>query len=115
MILFKTFKNWKSYCLSGVCDLFEGLTRIFLSLILGIVSIAFAMWKSVNAFCRREFRASLIVAILVCIILLCWFITFAKERVARLHAEYERDSLSLVLSERVSYETDTTYYFNCHE
>lgn len=108
ILLFKTFKSWKSYCGSGVCDVCAGLIRIFLSLILGVVSIVVAMWKSVKAFWRREFAASLVITAILLVLALGWLATFINERAARVNAEYERDSLSLVLSERVTYEPDTT-------
>lgn len=97
MVLFKTFKSWKNFILSAIKSVFVGLLRILWSIILGVISIFAAIWKSVKAFCRREFAASLIIAAIFGVIGILWLGTFVKERTARVNAEYQRDSLSLKL------------------
>ena len=97
MKLFYSFGEWKKYIVSAIRSVFVGLLRILWSIVMGVISIFAAIWKSVKAFCRREFAASLIIAAIFGVIGILWLGTFVKERTARVNAEYQRDSLSLKL------------------
>jgi uncharacterized protein YacL len=97
MAIFKTFKSWKTYFLSSCKSVLIGLVRIVWSFILGIASIAVAIWKTVKAFCQREFVASLVIGAMFVAMVALWVATFVNERAHRVSAEMQRDSISYQL------------------
>lgn len=97
MILFKTFKSWKEYFFNALKNLLLGVARIIWSVIAGAISVLAAIGRSINAFCRREFKAALIIGATSFFLIMLWMGTFVSERSARVTAEYQRDSLSMKL------------------
>ncbi len=82
---------------AGVCKTSWGLWRIVSGVIFGIASVFVFIGKKIEAFCRREFAASLIIGSVAVIMIAAFTLTFVKERSMRISAEMQRDSLSYVL------------------
>ena len=55
-------------------------------------------FKQIGAFCKREFAASQIIAVLFILIVVGWMTTFMSERSNRVNDEMQRDSISYELS-----------------
>lgn len=92
--IFDSFKEWR-ICLSDalkatVC----GMAKVVSTIVLGIVSIIVYAARQVNAFCRRETTAALIIGALLITLSAALVATFVTERTARVSAEYQRDSIA---------------------
>lgn len=96
-LMFDSFRQWRVCLWSGVCKAAWGLCRILTCIVLGIFSVFVWIGKQVGAFCRREFRASLIIGAVIALICVGWIGTFVKERAARVNAEMKRDSIGYEL------------------
>lgn len=97
MKLFNSFKDWKKYILSAIRNLFVGLLRILLSIVIGIASIIAYIFRTISSFARREPRAMLVIVVMLTLIGFLWMMNFVNERSMRVKAEMQRDSLSLKL------------------
>lgn len=96
-LLFDDFRQWRVCLWSGVCKAAWGLCRILTCIVLGIVSVFVWIGKQIEAFCKREFVASLIICVIAVAFIVSFGITFVKERKARVNAEMQRDRLSYEL------------------
>lgn len=67
-------------------------------MVFGIISFLVWIGKQIEAFCKREFVASLIIGVLFVLLVAGWLTTFLSERVHRVNAEMQRDSISYELS-----------------
>ena len=94
-LLFDDFRQWRVCLWSGVCKFLWGLLRIISCLLFGIISFLVWIGKQIEAFCKREFVASLIIGVLFVFLLAGWLNTFMSERARRVNAEMQRDSISL--------------------
>ena len=93
-----SFGEWLESAKVGLKAFAIGLLRLLLIPVSGIASAAVWLGRKVDAFVRREPVASCIVALVVLLLSLGWFTTFASERSRAKIAEHQRDSLSLELS-----------------
>lgn len=96
-LLFDDFRQWRVCLLAGVHKFLWGLWRIISCLLFGIISFLVWIGKQIEAFCKREFVASLIIGVLFVLLVAGWLTTFISERAHRVNAEMQRDSLSLKL------------------
>lgn len=92
-LLFDNFHQWKVCFLSGCRKAGWGLWRIFTCIILGIVSLFVFCGKQIEAFCRRETTAAVIIGVLIVALSFGWISTFMSGRTMLRTAEYERDSI----------------------
>ncbi len=96
-LLFDDFQQWRVCLLAGVCKFLWSLWRIISCLLFGIISFLVWIGKQIEAFCKREFVASLVIGVLGVAFFICFGLTFVKERKARVDAEMQRDRLSYEL------------------
>ena len=96
-LLFDDFRQWRVCLWSGVCKFLWGLLRIISCMLFGIISFLVWIGKQIEAFCKREFVASLIIGVIAVAFIVSFGITFVKERKARVDAEMQRDRLSYKL------------------
>lgn len=96
-LLFDDFRQWRVCLWSGVCKFLWGFLRIISCLLFGIISFLVWIGKQIEAFCKREFVASLIIGVIAVAFIVSFGITFVKERKARVNAEMQRDRLSYEL------------------
>ena len=99
-LLFDDFRQWRVCLWAGVCKFLWGLWRIISCLVFGIISYLVWIGKQIEAFCKREFVASLVIGVIAVVIFISFGLTFVKERKARVDAEMQRD--------RLKYELDST-------
>lgn len=100
-LLFDDFRQWRVCLWAGVCKFLWGLWRIISCLLFGIISFLVWIGKQIEAFCKREFIASLIIGVLFVLLVAGWLTTFMSERAHRVNAEMQRDSISYELSRYV--------------
>lgn len=100
-LLFETWHQWKVCMWSGVCKMSWGFMRILACIVLGIISVFWWIVRQIEAFCKREFIASLIIGVLFVLLVAGWLTTFMSERAHRVNAEMQRDSISYELSRYV--------------
>lgn len=100
-LLFDDFRQWRVCLWAGVCKFLWGLCRIISCMLFGIISFLVWIGKQIEAFCKREFIASLIIGVLFVFLLAGWLTTFLSERAHRVNAEMQRDSISYELSRYV--------------
>lgn len=99
-LLFDDFRQWRVCLWAGVCKFLWGLWRIISCLLFGIISFLVWIFKQIEAFCKREFVASLVIGVIAVVFFISFGLTFVKERKARVDAEMQRD--------RLKYELDST-------
>ena len=97
-LLFDDFRQWRVCLWAGVCKFLWGLWRIISCLLFGIISILVWIGKQIEAFCKRELVASLVIGVLFVFLLAGWLTTFMSERAHRVNAEMQRDSIIYELS-----------------
>ena len=96
--IFETFRDWYTYLWKAVKTFVVGFVKILYSFLMGIVSVFVYCGKQIEAFCRRETVAAVIVGVVIAMLILGWVFTFVKGRVAQKTAEHQRDSISYCLS-----------------
>ena len=95
--LFDNWHQWKVCFLSGCQKFLWGLCRIITCILFGIISIFVHICKQIGAFCKREPAFAIIIGLIGFFGLICCVRFLAKERAARITAEFQRDSLLLKL------------------
>ena len=93
-----TFKEWRHLLSDSLYTFVKGLLMLIWLVISALTSIVIYAYQKTLAFCRREFLPSMIIFFIGLLLILCWCLTFACERAHRKTAEYQRDSVSYVLS-----------------
>lgn len=96
--LFTSFRTWRICMAEGFKKLGWGLWRIISGIALGIASLLAYAASQVNAFCRRESIAAIIVATLIVILSTGWIFTYVDARVKATTAEHQRDSIAYKMS-----------------
>ena len=96
--IFETFRDWYTYLWKACRRFIKGFLMILWSLLMGIVSVLVYCGKQIEAFCRRETVAAVIVGSVIVLLILGWVFTFVNGRVAQKTAEHQRDSISYCLS-----------------
>ena len=99
--IFETFEQWYTYLWKAVKTFVMGFVKIIYSIVVGIVSVIVWVGKLIEAFCRREPIAALIVGLLMVLLILGWVTTFVKGRAETKTAEYQRDSIGYVLDKYI--------------
>lgn len=74
-----------------------GLWRMITGIFFGIISILVYCGKQIEAFCKREPIASLIIAVVVIGLSAGWIVTSVNGSVKLRTAEYQRDSIGYTL------------------
>lgn len=100
-LLFDDVRQWRVCLWSGVCKAAWGLWRIVSCLLFGLLSVFWWIGKQMSAFCKREFVASLIIAVVLLSVVFGWLTTFINERTMRVAAEHERDSVAYVFRKKM--------------
>lgn len=99
-LLFSDWRQWRVCFVAGLKKCLSGFLKILYCIVLGIASVLVYVGKQIEAFCKRELWASLIIGTLLVLMCVGWMLTFANERAARVGAEMQRDKLR--------YELDST-------
>ena len=96
--IFDSFVQWRTYLWKAFVHFFKGVSRIILSVVMGIVSVLVFCGKQIEAFCRREPIAAVVIAIVFACQTAGWTATFVHERHTSVVAQHLADSLSYELS-----------------
>ena len=96
-LLFSDWRQWRVCFVAGLKKCLSGFLKILYCIVLGIASVLVYVGKQIEAFCKRELWASLIIGTLLVLMCVGWILTFARERAARVGAEMQRDSISYEL------------------
>ena len=96
--LFNTWHQWKVCMWLGICKMSCGFMRILTCIVLGIISVFWWIVRQIEAFCKRETVAAVIIGLVFILLCVFWVFTFVNERSARVKAEHQRDSISYNLS-----------------
>lgn len=94
-LIFATWDDWRSYSEKAVRSVVMGVLRVIFALVMGLVSLGFAIYKRIAGFVKRHVVFSLLVLLFVVIV--CWVFTFVKMSVNSKAYEVQRDSLSYEL------------------
>ena len=95
--LFSSWHQWKVCFISGCKNAGWGIWRIITCMLFGIVSILIWCGKQIEAFCKRETIAAVIISILIIALSFGWISTFMQMRVSVMTAEHQRDSIGYTL------------------
>ncbi len=95
-----SWEDWRIFAEISFRSFYIGIARPVWLVVTGIVSFLYYLYTLVRDFTKREFVASLVIGILLCLIGVGWLATFVSERKHRVDAEMQRD--------RLRYELDST-------
>jgi hypothetical protein len=95
--IFNDMNQFRACMCAALRNLWWGLSRVFIYLFYGILSILIYAGKQIEAFCKREPIASFIMAVLIVTLSFGWISTFVSGRIATRTAQYQRDSVSIKL------------------
>lgn len=108
-LIFDNWHQWKVCFLSGCKKALWGICRIITCIIFGIVSILVWIGKQIEAFCKRETVAAMIVAVVFISLSFGWLSTFMSSRMELKAAMCQRDSVSVKLSRYMqAYDSTST-------
>ena len=97
--LFDSFRGWRVVGRSRGRQLMEGLYGVLVIwLFWGVASLLLYAVRQIEAFCRRETVAALIISVLLVLVCGGWMLTFVRERTAAVNAQHRADSLAYQLS-----------------
>lgn len=94
---FSSFHQWKECLVSGIQKAAWGICRIVTCVIFGIASVFIYCGKQIEAFCRRETVAAVIIALVFALMSAGWLYTFVNWRTSTVTAQHAADSLSYSL------------------
>lgn len=107
--IFDSLHQWKVCFLAGLGKAGWGIWRILTCIIGGVISILIFCGKEIEAFCRREPIAAMIVSVTIVALTAGWIMTFVHGRVAVKTAEYQRDSIGYKLDKYMqAYDSTST-------
>jgi hypothetical protein len=95
--IFDSFAEWRGYLRRACWGLAKGLMRLVYAIVIGLVSLIVFCGKQVEAFCRRETVASLIIGFVLVLLVSGWVFTFVNGRMETRTAEHQRDSIGYKL------------------
>lgn len=95
-------KDWQGCIKSAIAGIARNVWALFYTLVLGLFSLIMWLIISVEDFCRREPKAALIMGIIIVFLSVGWIMSYVDGRAQLLTAQYERDSVSIVL-DRLNY------------
>ena len=95
--IFDSFKEWRNYLFESVKLFGVGIAKVLYSFVFGIISVCVYIGKKIEAFCKRETTAALIIGFVFCAVCVGCVYVFTQERHARVEAQHKADSLSYEL------------------
>lgn len=111
--IFDSFSEWRDYLWKACRQFIMGVLRVIYSVLMGIVSVFVWIGKLIEAFCRRETVAAIVIGFFFSLILFGWVYTFTKERSAYMTAQFKADSLSYSLGQiEQIYDSTATIVIN---
>ena len=98
-MIYKDFRIWAEAVKTNTVLLFLGVCGLLFScLVMGTMSLLYAVIRKINAFYRRETVAAAIIIFIGAAGCVGFIATFVKERHYRVQAEHRADSLAYDLS-----------------
>lgn len=95
-------REWQGCVKSAIVGIARNVWALFYTLALGLFSLIVWLIVSVEDFCKREPKAALIMGIIIVFLSVGWIMCYVDCRAQLLTAQYERDSVSIVL-DRLNY------------
>jgi len=97
-IYFDSLSEWWDYSLKVCAEFANGVLGVMFAIIFGVVSFFVWIGKLIEAFCRRETVAAIVIGVIFLGMTFGWVFTFTKERHAAVTAQHKADSLAYDLS-----------------
>ena len=111
--IFKSFTDWWGFVRRTLFLMCKMVCRLLYAVIMGIVSVFVYVGKQIEAFCRRETIAAIIIGVVLCAMIVGWVFTFTKERTAYVTAQHKADSLAYSLDQfEQLYDSTATVVIN---
>ena len=98
-----SLRDWQGCIKSAIAGIARNVWALFYTLALGLFSLIIWLIVSVEDFCRREPKAALIMGIIIVFLSVGWILCYVDGRAQLLTAQYERDSVSIML-DRIKYK-----------
>lgn len=95
-------REWQGCIKSAIAGIARNVWALFYTLALGLFSLIVWLIVSVEDFCKREPKAALVMGIIIVFLSVGWILCYVNGRAQLLTAQYERDSVSIVL-DRLNY------------
>lgn len=96
--IFNSLSEWWDYAKNACVCFAKGVASVFLAIFFGVVSFFVWIGKLIEAFCRRETVAAIVIGVIFLGMTFGWVFTFTKERHAAVTAQHKADSLAYDLS-----------------
>lgn len=93
-----SLSEWWDYVKNACVHFVKGVARILFAIVFGVVSFFVWIGKLIEAFCRRETVAAIVIGVIFLGMTFGWVFTFTKERHAAVTAQHKADSLAYDLS-----------------
>ena len=100
--IFDNFSEWLGYLCKALRCFARSVFRLIYSIIGGIASLVYYLFKVIAAFCKREFVASMIVGLIIVGLCVGWISTYTSGKVAMKTAEFQRDSIGYKLDKMLN-------------
>lgn len=95
---FNSVQEWLVCEKKSLADFFWAFVFLLWIPAVGLISLGYHLKNAIGSFARREPWAMAIFSFIFGLMVVGWIVTFTSERTRAMNAEYERDSISIVLS-----------------